>query len=299
MTSLPELQIFSLENNVKLAYRSLPTKPNPELPTIVFFHPLLTDSSFFHRQFIDPKLGGEAGRKWNLIAIDLHGHGDTTGRDTFTFSDTSRDSLALLDHFKISEVIAFGVSQGVLASLNLAILRPELVKGVVIVGSSILPQTPENLANLQRLTAGFPYDKQSTKAALFINWGAEYEHVLEHGAGPEGMSRTDWEQVWIDRYGGSKAKEERFHKALDLVLKLEDLEGDLHKIKARILMLHGSSDILLTVEAHAIPTKAIIEKAGIFDDLVVIEGGSHFLSWGKWQEVDTRLVAFEEKIFGA
>ena len=96
MTSLPELQIFSLENNVKLAYRSLPTKPNPELPTIVFFHPLLTDSSFFHRQFIDPKLGGEAGRKWNLIAIDLHGHGDTTGRDTFTFSDTSRDSLALL-----------------------------------------------------------------------------------------------------------------------------------------------------------------------------------------------------------
>jgi hypothetical protein len=126
----------------------------------------------------------------------------------------------------------------VLASLNLAILRPKLVKGVVIVGSSILPQTPENLANLQRLTAGFPYDKQSTKAALFINWGAEYEHVLEHGDGPEGMSRTDWEQVWIDRYGGSKAKEERFHKALDLVLKLEDLEGDLHKIRARILMLH-------------------------------------------------------------
>ncbi len=55
---------------------------------------------------------------------------------------------------------------------------------------------------------------------------------------------------------------------------------------------------MLTVEAHAIPTKAIIEKAGLFDDLGVIEGGSHFLSWGKWQEVDTRLITFEEKIFG-
>lgn len=125
-----------------------------------------------------------------------------------------------------------------MAALNLAILRPELVKGIVIVGSSILPQTPENLANLQRLTAGFPYDKQSTKGALFINWGAEYERDLEKGTGPEGMSRVDWEQVWLERYGGSKAKEERFRKALDLVLKLEDLEGDLHKIKVRILMLH-------------------------------------------------------------
>lgn len=299
MASLPPLQKFSPENNVTLAYRSLPTIPNPELPTIVFFHPLLTDSSFFHRQFIDPKLGGEAGKKWNLIAIDLHGHGDTVGRETFTFSDTSRDSIVLLDHFKISKVIVFGVSQGVLVSLNLAIIRPELVKGVVVVGSSILPQTPENLANLKRLTAGFPHDKQSTKTSLFINWGPEYEKELEHGTGPEGMSRIDWEQVWIERYGGSKEKEERFHKALDLVLKLEDLEGELHKITAKILMLHGSSDILLTVEAHAIPTKAILEKVGLFDELVVIEGGSHFLSWGKWQEVDTRLISFEEKVFGA
>jgi pimeloyl-ACP methyl ester carboxylesterase len=128
----------------------------------------------------------------------------------------------------------------VLVSLNLAILRPELVKGIVVVGSSMLPQTPENLVNLQRLTAGFPYDKQSTKTALFINWGPEYEHELEHGTGPEGMSRIDWEQVWLERYGGSEAKEERFHKALDLVVKLEGLEGDLHKIKAKILMLHVS-----------------------------------------------------------
>jgi hypothetical protein len=56
---------------------------------------------------------------------------------------------------------------------------------------------------------------------------------------------------------------------------------------------------LLTVDAHAIPTKAILEEAGLFEDLFIIEGGSHFLSWGKWQEVDTRLVAFEEKVFGA
>jgi pimeloyl-ACP methyl ester carboxylesterase len=96
MASLPAIQKFSLENKVTLAYRSLPTKPNPDLSTIVFFHPLLTDSSFFYRQFIDPKLGGEAGKRWNLIAIDLHGHGDTMGRETFTFSDTSRDSITLL-----------------------------------------------------------------------------------------------------------------------------------------------------------------------------------------------------------
>jgi hypothetical protein len=117
MTSLPELQKFSPESNVTLAYRSLPTKPNPELPTIVFFHPLLTDSSFFHRQFIDPKLGGEAGHRWNLIAVDLHGHGDTMGREEFTFSDTSRDAIALL--VRVPSFISIEINHSVGPSQNL------------------------------------------------------------------------------------------------------------------------------------------------------------------------------------
>lgn len=96
MGSNPELQKFFPVDNVTLAYRALPAVPVTSLPTILMIHPYLTDSSFFNRQFNDPQLGGQAGSKWNLIAIDFHGHGETSGRMGYTFKETAEDTTALL-----------------------------------------------------------------------------------------------------------------------------------------------------------------------------------------------------------
>jgi pimeloyl-ACP methyl ester carboxylesterase len=94
--SLPDLQHHTLPNGVTLGYRSVPSVPNPAFPTLLLLHPFITDSSFFSPQFTDPILGGEAGGKWNMIAVDIHGHGTTTGRDEFTFWDTATDIALLL-----------------------------------------------------------------------------------------------------------------------------------------------------------------------------------------------------------
>jgi pimeloyl-ACP methyl ester carboxylesterase len=93
---LPAPQTLALSNGVTLGYRSAPAVPNPHLPTLVLLHPFLTDSSFFEPQFTDPLL---AGKEWNMIAVDIHGHGNTTGRENFNYWDTATDlGLLLVGH---------------------------------------------------------------------------------------------------------------------------------------------------------------------------------------------------------
>lgn len=94
--ALPDLQLHCLSKGIKLGYLAAPPVPNPALPTLLLLHPFMTDGSFFEPQFTDPILGGEAGEKWNIIAIDIHGHGGTHGRPEFTYWDGANDIALLL-----------------------------------------------------------------------------------------------------------------------------------------------------------------------------------------------------------
>ena len=64
----------SLDNGVTLAYR-LSRPIDQSRPTIVMFHAFLMDSCQYDHQFKDDRYSA-----YNLISIDAHGHGGTTGR---------------------------------------------------------------------------------------------------------------------------------------------------------------------------------------------------------------------------
>ncbi len=94
-----ELYKTSLDNGITLAYR-LSHTIDKSIPTIVMFHAFLMDSRLYDKQFEDVRYAA-----YNLIAIDEHGHGGTTGRGTdFTFWDTASDSLKLLTKFGIDRL---------------------------------------------------------------------------------------------------------------------------------------------------------------------------------------------------
>lgn len=94
--ALPDLQLHCLSKGIRLGYLAAPPVLNPALPTLLLLHPFMTDGYFFEPQFTDPILGGEAGEKWNIIAIDIHGHGATHGRPEFTYWDGANDIALLL-----------------------------------------------------------------------------------------------------------------------------------------------------------------------------------------------------------
>ncbi len=63
------------------------------------------------------------------------GHGGTPAPGPFSYWDSARDALALLDHLGIEQAVLGGMSQGGFLSLRAALLAPQRVRGLVLIDS--------------------------------------------------------------------------------------------------------------------------------------------------------------------
>ncbi|KAI5855733.1 Alpha/Beta hydrolase protein [Tricharina praecox] len=282
---LPVLQLLSLTNGVQLGYRSAPAVPKSDLPTLVLLHPFITDSSFFEPQFTDPQL---ADQKWNMIAVDIHGHGNTTGRDEFTYWDTATDVGLLLDHFDIPKATFCGTSQGGFIATRLALQRPRLVNRIVYAGSSILVETAESKASITYLTTDFPYIEENlalvNKAGFGVDINSPDATQREIDAG------NHWIATWKERYGGSPENEARMVKVTNQLLERDDIVPRVGELDVKIDVMHGELDEIYTVDVHANGTRAVLEANDLLGSFEIVPGGAHYLSWGKWERVNAKLV---------
>jgi pimeloyl-ACP methyl ester carboxylesterase len=86
---------------------------------------------------------------YRLIAPDLRGHGASTNPSgAYSFRQSARDVLALLDHLNIRRVRAIGLSGGGITLLHMATARPACLESMVIVSAP--PYFPAQARSLQR-----------------------------------------------------------------------------------------------------------------------------------------------------
>lgn len=296
--SLPDTQLAQLPpidgntSPISISYRALPATPNPQLPTILFFHPFITDTSFFEPQFNDPALYNEAGKKWNIIAIDIHGHGGTVGREQqaygFQFWDTAKDTIALLQLFDITKnVHIMGTSQGGFIALRISLLQPSLVSNIILAGSTALSESPESRAAIAELTTNFPNVPENLQKVVQASFGIDYK--AEGATQREREAGQKWVDCWMERYAEGPGQD-RFRLCVAQLLERDDITDRLGEVKANVYVAHGSNDLIYSVEAHAVKTKELLEKAGVLKGYEVLDGGAHYLSWGKWEDVNRMLI---------
>src|SRR5919197_1249218 len=73
---------------------------------------------------------------FRLILPDLRGHGRSTNPSgAFTFRQAALDTLALLDHLRIEQVRAIGLSGGGITLLHMATLQPSRIEAMVVVSA--------------------------------------------------------------------------------------------------------------------------------------------------------------------
>lgn len=70
-----------------------------------------------------------------------------------------------------------------------------------------------------------------------------------------------------------------------------DFRADIAKIDVPALILHGTADRILPVEATAVPFHRALPQA----EYVIVEGAPHGLLWTHAQEVTDALLAFLAK----
>ena len=215
---------------------------------VAFSHGFLMDHEMFA-----PQVDALAA-EFTCVTWDERAHGRTVAPGPFTYWDSARDLIGLLDHLGVAEAALVGMSQGGFLSLRAALTAPERVRGIALIDSQ---------AGQEEEHARHAYD------ALFAEW--EANGMSEAIAGLVAAAIVDpadaapWVAKWRELDPG------QVRLAYEALMGRDDVHDRLGEIQAPALVIHGTADPSIPL------TKAEALCAGLpgCDRMVVIEGAGH------------------------
>lgn len=264
---------------------------NPELPTVVMINSYTTSAELYRPQFSDSVLNDST----NLLALEPYGHGRT--RSTyrhFNYWDSAIANLQALDALEIPAAMVLGTSQGGWIATRMALLAPEVVTGVIALGTSmdVESQRSRDLGCWDGPAFCTPYidaygqevDEHWSVPDDFVD--STFDAALG-GLSPE--ARTSWLAIYRKNYFGDDGR----HRLRLCTVNLRDrdgLYGRLDEVTQPFLWLHGTSDQVYSV-ANAEQEIKLLRRSKEAR-LQTISDGHHFLSASKPAEVNAALLDF-------
>src|SRR4051794_33196987 len=132
-------------------------------PVVVFSHGILMDASMFDAQV------AEFAGEYRCLTWDQRGHGETgLVTDPFTYWDSARDLIALLDDANVEQAVLAGMSQGGFLSLRVALLAPERVRGLIFIDSQAGTEAPDAAPLYQSMAENWAADGYDENVARFV-----------------------------------------------------------------------------------------------------------------------------------
>jgi pimeloyl-ACP methyl ester carboxylesterase len=222
-----------------------------------------------------------AGR-FNLIAIDRPGHGHTSCGDR-TASDPERQAEivgAALDALGVGPAIVLGHSWGGAVALALALRRPELVSGLVLVAPASHPW-PGGVARRTRLFAR-PYVGRALAELVLLPLGLVLvgpvvRRIFAPDPVPPGFSRRIGALLAI-RPGTFAAGCRDIADLSDHLARLSRRYGE---IRVPTEIVAGDNDRVVSTRHHAGGLARDIPGAR----LTVLAGAGHMPHWSRTEEV--------------
>ncbi|KAL4746641.1 hypothetical protein BDW72DRAFT_207167 [Aspergillus terricola var. indicus] len=264
-------------------------------PTVVLVNSFTTSSELYRAQYNDTKLTENA----NLISIELLGHGQTrTARHHWTYWDTAEMNFQVLDALGIDKAFVLGTSQGGWITVMMALMRPEKILGIIPLGTS-LDSESERTRQLgcwdgPKLLKPFIEQWSSKDPTPDFAPDNDYCDVLINIGFNDCSSevREFWRSTIKQNYRGDDGRRRIRMAAINLAER-NGLHLRLQDVQCPVLWLHGTADVVYTV-ANA------KEEISLFTNspdaqLVLVEGGAHFLSCSNPEAVNKALLGFLDK----
>lgn len=236
-------------------------------PPVVLAHGFLMDRSMFDHQV------AALAPTYRVVTWDERCFGDTVWDGApFTYWDSARDCLGLMDHLGIARAVVGGMSQGGFLSLRVALVAPERVRALILLNSGALAETPEATAANEGLLAaltehGWVDDLAQAVAGLIIN-----DPALD--------------EVWIARW--RSRDREPLREAANCLLGREDLTDRLGEITCPALVVHGSEDAAIEPSVAEVTATNLPRATGP----VWIEGAAHAANMTHPEPVNAAIVSF-------
>jgi 3-oxoadipate enol-lactonase len=240
-------------------------------PTIVFSHGLLWNTELFA-----PQMAALEDR-YRCIAYDHRGQGksaDGTGRriDMNTVTD---DAAALIEALGVGPVHFCGLSMGGIVGMRLAIDRPDLVRSLILLGTTADPEPSKLKYKAMNVFARFFSMGPVAKAVMPVLYG---KTALADPA--RAVERSTWHKQLV----GNRRS---IWRAVNGVLERQSLLGELGKIVAPTLVVVGEEDVA-TVPARSERIARAIDSA----KLAVIPRAGHGSTLEQPAAVTATIAAF-------
>lgn len=223
-------------------------------PAVVFCHSFAMDGSMFA-----PQLAAFAD-DYRCITWDQRAHGSSPASAAFDFWDSARDLLTLIEALGLQCPVVVGTSQGGFLALRVAILAPQRLAAVAVLGSSAAAEETAQKVAFEQLHDAFvggrdgpPQDVLDTIAA--ISFGDRFD-------------AEPWKRRW------RAWPTEQFKYAFRALADRDDLRPRLAEVQVPVLVLHGSKD----GSYHPSYGQEICDGVRNCVGFVLVEGGAHFLS---------------------
>ncbi len=217
-------------------------------PAVIFSHGFLMDHEMFAPQ-VDA-LGGD----FRCLTWDERGFGNTAVDAPFTYYDSAKDCLGILDHLGIERAVLAGMSQGGFLSLRAALTAPDRVAGLVLIDTQSGPEDPAALPAYQAMNAEWlangPANVQDVVAGLILGEECDY---------------APWFEKW------AKLPRESFAFTFQTLVERDDVTDRLGEITCPTIIFHGVDD-------QAIPmakAELLQQRLGNCVGLVRVAGAGH------------------------
>jgi 3-oxoadipate enol-lactonase len=254
----------ALINGVTISYSDTGGDGEP----VVFSHGYLMDAAMF-----DPQVAALVP-EYRVITWDQRGFGGSRASGPFSYWDSARDVLGLLDHLGIERAVLGGMSQGGFVSLRAALIAPERVRALVLIDSQAGQEDPAIAPAYEQLEQTWleqgPAPVQDIVASI----------ILGPPDGP--VDYAPWFGKW------AAADRDELRLAFRCLMDRDDLTGRLGEISCPALIVHGTADAAIPV------AKAEVVHAGLAGpaDIVLVDGGSHAANLSHPDQVNVALLEF-------
>ncbi len=236
-------------------------------PPVILAHGFLMD-----REMFAPQVEALAP-EFRVITWDERGFGETEfDGEPFTYWDSARDCLALLDHLGIERAVVGGMSQGGFLSLRAALLEPDRVRALVLIDTQAGAEDPAHLAGYRQMQQTWlevgPVDELSQAIAGLI-------------LGDEALN-----EPWIAKWRA--LPRDSMQAPGDCLFDREDISDRLGEISCPALVIHGTADQSIAIDR----AEALCEGLSGCSEVVWIEGAPHASNLTHPAEANAALLGF-------
>jgi pimeloyl-ACP methyl ester carboxylesterase len=237
---------------------------------LIFSHGLFMDRTMFAPQLAAFR------PEWRVIVWDERAHGGTPWTEDFTYWDSARDLLALMDALGVERCIHVGMSQGGLLGMRAALLAPKRFYGIVQLSSQAGKLAEEGIGPFRALMDGWIKGGPTAEILRFLS-------ALILGPGAD---QDYWHARWRAMPGA------HIRSALSPLYALDELYDRLAELDVPVSVIHGLADASTPVERAVRVAEEVPNLLGV----TLIEGGPHAVNLTHPTQVNAAISAFLERL---